>query len=53
MNLEIRCSLKNPIPTLHFSEVLSLAMGELHTDAWFSRHLVDPRPILRERGFNL
>lgn len=20
---------------------------------WFSRHLVDPRPILRERGFNL
>lgn len=28
LNLEIRCTVKNPIPTLHFSELLSMALGE-------------------------
>lgn len=50
LNLELRCSLKNPIPTIHFSEILSLALGVSDHGDWFSRHLVDPRPMLKERA---
>ena len=50
LNLEVRCSLKAPLPTLHFSEVLALAMGAQDYQGWFKRHLVDPRPMLKERG---
>lgn len=49
MNLEARCSLKEKVPILHFSEIISLALGigKKHYKGWFSRHLVDPRPLLR------
>lgn len=50
LNLEIRCNLKEKIPTLHFSELLSLALGVSNHKHWFSRHLVDPRPLLRSIG---
>jgi heterodisulfide reductase subunit B len=53
MNLEIRCTLDQPIPVLHFSEILALALGlgkEKQRD-WFSRHLVDPIPALKNIGF--
>ncbi len=47
MNLEVRSTLQNRIPVLHFSEALALAVGEGNGKDWFSRHLVDPRPLLR------
>ena len=49
MNLEIRCSLKERIPILHFSEIISLALGigKRQYKGWFSRHLVDPKPLLK------
>ena len=49
LNLEVRCSLKKKVPVLHFSEVLSLALGlgEQKQKGWFSKHLVDPRPLLK------
>jgi len=50
LNLEVRCSLKDPIPTMHFSELLSLALGVRKHEGWFSRHLVDPRPLLKEKA---
>ena len=50
LNLEVRCSLKQKIPTLHFSEILSLALGTKEHKGWFSRHLVDPRPLLKSKG---
>lgn len=50
MNLEVRCSIKNPIPVLHFSEVLSLAMGTTVHNTWFTRHLINPVPLLRSKG---
>jgi len=50
LNLEIRCTIKNPIPTLHFSELLSLALGEEDQKKWFPRHIVDPRPLLKKKG---
>ncbi len=50
LNLEVRCTLPDSVPILHFSEALSLALGTAESDGWFSRHLVDPRPMLEQRG---
>lgn len=50
LNLEIRCTVKNPIPVLHFSELLSLALGHGDQKKWFPRHIVDPVPLLKKRG---
>jgi len=50
LNLEIRCSLENPIPILHFSELLSMALGAGDKKKWFPRHLIDPVPLLEKRG---
>ena len=49
LNLEVRCSLKEKVPVMHFSEILSLALGVAKTEykGWFSRHLVDPKPFLK------
>lgn len=50
LNLEIRCTIKSPIPVLHFSELLSMALGEKDHKKWFPRHIVDPVPLLKDRG---
>lgn len=50
LNLEIRCSLENQIPTFHFSELLCLAFGVDDHDKWFKRHIVDPTFLLRKKN---
>jgi len=50
LNLEIRCTLDHPIPVLHFSELLSMALGGGDKKSWFPRHIVDPVPLLEKRG---
>ena len=50
LNLEIRCTLENPVPILHFSELLSMALGARDQKKWFPRHIVDPVPLLKKRG---
>ncbi len=50
LNLEIRCALENPIPTLHFSELLSMALSVEDQKKWFPRHIIDPVPLLKKRG---
>ncbi len=50
LNLEIRCSLKHPIPTFHFSELISMALGEEERKKWFPKHIVDPIPLLKYKG---
>jgi heterodisulfide reductase subunit B len=47
LNLEIRCTSKEKVPTLHFSEILALAFGAKGSKTWFKRHLVDPMPLLK------
>ncbi|MCP3942947.1 MAG: hypothetical protein GY710_15880 [Desulfobacteraceae bacterium] len=49
LNLEIRCSMKKPIPTFHFSEMLSMALGAEKQKKWFPKHIVNPIPLLKER----
>lgn len=46
MNLEIRTTRHQPIPVLHFSELLALSIGDRPKNGWFERHLIDPRPML-------
>jgi heterodisulfide reductase subunit B len=50
LNLEIRCTGEPRLPIFHFSEILALALGAEDYEGWFSRHLVDPRPLLEARG---
>jgi heterodisulfide reductase subunit B len=50
LNLEIRCTWEPRIPTFHFSEILALALGAEDYEGWFTRHLVDPRPVLESRN---
>jgi len=50
LNLEVRCNMQNPVPTLHLSELLSLVLGCSEYKSWFSRHLVDPQPMLKSKG---
>jgi heterodisulfide reductase subunit B len=48
LNLEVRCTAEPKIPVFHFSEILALALGAEDYEDWFTRHLVDPRPMLQE-----
>jgi heterodisulfide reductase subunit B len=50
LNLEIRCTWEPRLPIFHFSEILALALGAQDYEGWFTRHLVDPRPLLAARG---
>jgi heterodisulfide reductase subunit B2 len=48
LNLEIRATVRTKIPVFHFSEVLALTLGAEDYENWFSRHLVDPRPLIQK-----
>ena len=50
LNLEIRSTWEPRLPIFHFSEILALAMGAQDYEGWFTRHLVDPRPLLQARN---
>ncbi|MEW6187848.1 MAG: heterodisulfide reductase-related iron-sulfur binding cluster [Thermodesulfobacteriota bacterium] len=38
------------LPVLYFTELIGLALGVKGTGNWLSRHLIDPRPLLRGLG---
>jgi heterodisulfide reductase subunit B len=46
LNLELRSVPSDSLPIFHFSEILSLALGNEDTNTYFERHLIDPRPML-------
>lgn len=48
LNLEIRCTLDKKVPILHLTELVSIALGSKSYKKWFSRHLVDPYPVLKD-----
>jgi heterodisulfide reductase subunit B2 len=49
LNLEIRSTWEPKLPIFHFSEILALALGAQDYEGWFTRHIVDPRPLLEAR----
>jgi heterodisulfide reductase subunit B len=38
------------LPVLYFTELIGLALGLPEAPGWLDKHLVDPRPLLREKG---
>jgi len=49
MNLEMRAEGHSRVPVFHLAEILALALGRAN-EGWFRRHLIDPRPLLAEKG---
>ena len=53
MNLDARqmqMELDEPMPVLYFTQLLALALGLPEKTAVLHKNLVDPRPLLREKG---
>lgn len=40
----------NPMPIFYVTELLALALGLKEVEPLFGRHIVDPRPLLRQNG---
>jgi len=38
------------MPVFYFTELMGLAFGKPSVKKWLSRHMVDPRPLLEEKG---
>jgi heterodisulfide reductase subunit B len=38
------------LPVFYFTELIGLALGHPEVEGWLARHLVDPRPLLRDKG---
>lgn len=38
------------IPIFYFTELMGIAFGNPAAEKWLSRHMVDPRPLLRQKG---
>jgi heterodisulfide reductase subunit B len=38
------------LPIFYFTELIGLACGSPETTTWLSRHLVDPVPLLQDKG---
>ncbi len=51
LNLEVRSDGQAQLPIFDISEILALVLGrfQANTDAFLSRHLIDPRPLLQAK----
>ena len=50
INLDSRQALENKVPVFYFTELMALAFDLPNVEKWLGRHIVDPRPLLRDRG---
>jgi heterodisulfide reductase subunit B2 len=50
MNLEMRQRGKDKLPSFYFTELMGLAFGLPDVEKWWTKHLIDPRPLLRSLG---
>ncbi len=50
MNLEMRQRGKDKLPSFYFTELMGLAFGLTDVEKWWTKHLIDPRPLLRTLG---
>ncbi|PIU57238.1 MAG: disulfide reductase [Chloroflexi bacterium CG07_land_8_20_14_0_80_51_10] len=39
------------VPIFYFTELMGLAFGDPDVSKWLGRHNVDPRPLLKQKGF--
>lgn len=38
------------LPVFYITELIGMAIGAQGTETWWKKHLVDPRPLLKEKG---
>jgi len=38
------------VPIFYFTELMGLAFGDPSAEKWLARHMVDPRPLLKQKG---
>lgn len=50
VNLEMRQTSSPKLPAFYFTELLGLAFDLPEAQKWWSKHLIDPRPILQTAG---
>jgi heterodisulfide reductase subunit B len=50
INLEMRQTLEPRMPAFYITELMGLAFGLPEARKWWSKHLVDPRPLLNSLG---
>ena len=50
INLDTRQNLEEKIPVLYFTELMGLAFGLPGVEKWWSKHMVNPRPVLQRVG---
>jgi heterodisulfide reductase subunit B len=48
----LRFAPQHDLPVFFFTELLGLALGLPGSEDWFSRHLIDPRPLLARSGLS-
>ncbi len=48
---QFQMKLDAPMPVLYFTQLLALALGLPQKDAALNKNLVDPRPLLKSKGF--
>jgi heterodisulfide reductase subunit B len=47
---QFQMELDKPMPILYFTQLMALALGLPHKASAFNKNLVDPRPLLEEKG---
>jgi heterodisulfide reductase subunit B2 len=50
VNIEMRQTKDPKMPTFYITELLGLAFGLPEAEKWWSKHLIDPRPVLSQTG---
>jgi heterodisulfide reductase subunit B len=50
VNLEMRQTQGPEMPTFYITELLGVAFGLEEAEKWWRKHLIDPRPLLRQVG---
>jgi heterodisulfide reductase subunit B len=48
---QFQMGLEAPVPVLYFTQLMALALGLSEKDAALNKNLVDPRPVLKSKGF--
>ncbi len=47
---QFQMGLEEELPVLYFTQLMALALGLSHREAALKKNLVDPRPLLKEKG---
>ena len=50
VNIEMRQNQEAKMPAFYITEMLGLAFGLPEAQKWWSKHLIDPRPVLSQAG---